>query len=159
MQIDTTREALYVACEMERGAVQLYERALLELERLGHENDAVGDVLRAMLADEKGHLKQFEEAYIPIDAETERQLVLSAVAIGVLFDGGLAGIERAGYLDAAESILKFAEEAEAKAVTFYSSMADKSDNPQVKRMLCRIADEERTHEASLHAQRMALRAF
>ena len=89
--VKTAGDALYIACEMERGAVQLYERAILLLTELGREKEPLRAHLACMLADEKQHLAQFRELYTGLDAHREHQLTLAAVASEVLFPGGLLG--------------------------------------------------------------------
>ena len=80
MQIRSTQEALFIACEMERGAVQLYERALILLKNQNRDKEPLRAQLSYMLADEKQHLLQFTELYAGLDSEVERTLTLSAVA-------------------------------------------------------------------------------
>ena len=96
MQIRSTQEALYIACEMERGAVQLYERALILLKNQNREKEPLRAQLSYMLADEKQHLCQFTELYTGLDNEAERTLTLAAIASDILFPGGLMGAVRQG---------------------------------------------------------------
>ena len=149
MKIRSVQEALLIACEMERGAVLLYERALSVMEETGRTGEALYQNLQGMLADEKRHLQQFQEMYVGMDAEMERQLLLLAVANDVLFDGGLLGAVRAGLLTDVDSMLAFASAEEAKAVETYKMFADQSDDPRARRALLAIAAEEGLHLAEL----------
>lgn len=59
MQVATAQEALFMACEMESSAIQLYTRALSLMEQLGRQDEPLYDHLTLMLADEQEHLAQF----------------------------------------------------------------------------------------------------
>ena len=54
MQVATAQEALFMACEMESSAIQLYTRALSLMEQLGRQDEPLYDHLTLMLADEPG---------------------------------------------------------------------------------------------------------
>lgn len=158
MQVQTVQEALFVACEMERGAIQLYERALLLMAELGRDKQPLRAQLAYMLADEKQHLAQFRELYNGLDTEAERRLTLAAVASAVLFEGGLMGAVRQGLLKDERSMLAFAAQAEEKAAAAYRAFAGQCSDSRVAEMLNGIALEEdkhlrslREHEASLDA--------
>ena len=112
MQVHNAQEALFIACEMERGAVQMYERSLALMDELGRTDEDVYQQLSSTLNDEKRHLSQFRSLYTGVDAESERCLTLAAVAQSVLFKGGLMGAVREGLLKDAESMLAFAAESE-----------------------------------------------
>lgn len=56
MQVATAQEALFMACEMESSAIQLYTRALSLMEQLGRQDEPLYDHLTLMLADEQEHL-------------------------------------------------------------------------------------------------------
>ena len=53
MQVATAQEALFMACEMESSAIQLYTRALSLMEQLGRQDEPLYDHLTLMLADEQ----------------------------------------------------------------------------------------------------------
>ena len=59
MQVATAQEALFMACEMESSAIQLYTRALSLMEQLGRQDEPLYDHLTLMRADEQEHLAQF----------------------------------------------------------------------------------------------------
>jgi len=158
MQIQSAQEALFVACEMERGAIQLYERALMLLGTLGREKEPVRAQIASMLADEKQHLAQFRELYTGLDAEMERTLTLAAIASEVLFPGGLMGAVRAGLLKDERSMLAFAAAAEQKAAATYRSFAAQSEDPRAAEMLNGIALEEDKHLRTLQEHQAALGA-
>ena len=149
MQIQSAQEALFVACEMERGAIQLYERALMLLGTLGREKEPVRAQIASMLADEKQHLAQFQELYTGLDSAMEYQLTLAAVASSILFDGGLMGAVRQGLLKDEQSMLAFASRAEEIAAATYRAFAQQCANPRTAEMLHGIALEEDKHLRSL----------
>ncbi|NCB36754.1 MAG: hypothetical protein EOM58_12025 [Clostridia bacterium] len=149
MQIQSAQEALFVACEMERGAIQLYERALMLLGTLGREKEPVRAQIASMLADEKQHLAQFRDLYTGLDSAMERQLTLAAVASSILFDGGLMSAVRQGLLQDERSMLAFASRAEETAAATYRAFAKQCANPRTAEMLHGIALEEDKHLRSL----------
>ena len=149
MKIKSAQEALFVACEMERGAIQLYERALMLLGTLGREKEPVRAQIASMLADEKQHLAQFQELYTGLDSAMEYQLTLAAVASSILFDGGLMGAVRQGLLQDERSMLSFAADAEKTAAATYRGFAEQSEDPHASEMLTGIALEEDKHLKTL----------
>lgn len=149
MKIQSAQEALFVACQMERGAIQLYERSLLLLNGLQRGQNTLRAQLASMLADEKQHLLQFQELYTGLDTAMENRLALSAVASSVLFEGGLMGAVRKGLLKDERSMLRFAADAEETAAATYRSFAEQSDDPHAAEMLTGIALEEDKHLKTL----------
>ena len=156
VQIRSAQEALFIACEMERGAVHLYERALMLLESLGREKEALRSQIAYMLADEKQHLAQFSELYTGLDNEVERQLTLSAVASAVLFPGGLMGAVRQGLLSDDKGMLAFAANAEETAAATYRAFAAECGDSRANEMLNGIALEEDKHLRTLREHQAAL---
>jgi len=61
--------------------------------------------------------------------------------------------ENASYLDVAEDVLDLAMMLETQGLDLYLRFADKSGHPQTKAMLYKIADEEKSHLASLGRMR------
>ena len=156
MQVKSTQEALYIAIEMERGAVQLYERAIRLLSNLGREKEPLRAQLASMLADEKQHLAQFTELYAGLSVEVERSLALSAVAAEILFPGGLMGAVREGLLEDEASMVAFAAQAEDTAARTYRAFAAQSEDAHAAEMLNGIALEEDKHLTSLREHQTML---
>ena len=50
MQVATAQEALFMACEMESSAIQLYTRALSLMEQLGRQDEPLYGHLALMLS-------------------------------------------------------------------------------------------------------------
>ena len=149
MLIKSGQEALFVAIEMERGAIQLYERALMLADTDDDSLKPLRQQLTVMLSDEKQHLLQFQSLYNGLDAGTEERLALSAVASSVLFKGGLMGAVRQGMLKDRESLLNFAAQAEEKAAETYRAFAIACGDKQAADMLDGIAAEEDKHLQTL----------
>ena len=99
MEIRSQQEALFIACEMEKSAIQLYTRALMLLEQQGRADDPIAVQIRQTCEDEREHLRQFRAHAEPLDGTLEEQLMLSAAAEGVLFEGGLMDAVRRGLLN------------------------------------------------------------
>ena len=152
MQVGTEQEALYLACEMESTAVQLYERAMRVMEQMDRQNEPLYRQLALMHSDESEHLRQFRALYSGLDASVERQLTLSAVAEGVLFEGGLMGAARQGLLKDVESMLRFAIQAEITSARKFREFASLATDERARTALVMIADEEDKHTAELEAQ-------
>lgn len=145
MLIKSGQEALYVAIEMERGAVQTYERALMLTDPGDTDQKALRQQLAILLRDEQEHLARFQALYKGLDAGTEERLALSAIASSVLFEGGLMGAVRQGMLKDKGSLLEFAREAEQKAAETYRAFAAACEDPKTANVLISIADEEDRH--------------
>ncbi len=155
MQIRSAQEALFLACEMERGAVRLYERTLCLLQDLHREDTALYQGVTQMHADESRHLKQFQSLYAGLSEPDERLLVLAAVADGLLFEGGLMGAVRGGLIKDEGSMLRLAAEAEEKALSTYQAFAAQCKDPETQTVLLSIAAEEARHLEELQAQLQA----
>ncbi|NLO85572.1 MAG: hypothetical protein GX096_09120 [Clostridiales bacterium] len=145
MLIKSEQEAIFLACEMESAAVHLYERAMLVMQQLGREGEELYLQISLMLADEQEHLRQFRALYTGLDASIEQQLSLSAIADGILFEGGLMGAVRQGLLTDVDSMLKAAILAEAASAKKYREFAELTTNPEAKSALLLIAAEEDKH--------------
>ena len=117
MKIRDGGEALYIACEMEKRAIRLYERALTLFSEAPCQS-----AIRNILADERKHLEQFAR----MGAETpgfERGQLLSAQASRMLFSGGLVEAQRKGAFESVKRLYAYAAEEEKNAVTQYSAFA------------------------------------
>lgn len=151
MVVRSEQEALFIACEMESTAVQLYSRALLLMEQQNRQNDPLYADMLEMLEDEKGHLRYFRSLYRGLDEADEQQLTLSAVGEGVLFEGGLMGAARRGLLKDVHSMLKLAINAERTSIAKYREFAAAAQTEEARSALLRIAEEESGHLMELEA--------
>lgn len=152
MLVESEQEALFVACEMESNAVQLYERAMRVMEQQGRAGEPLYRQLSFLHSDELEHLRQFRSLYTGLDAPIEQRLVLSAVAEGVLFEGGLMGAARRGLFNDVDATLRFAIQAEAASAQKYREFAAVAVNKDARAALLMIAAEEDKHLSELEAQ-------
>ena len=151
MHVTTEQEAMYIACAMESSAVQLYGRAMQVLENQGRQQEAIYRSVAAMRLEEMSHLERFRSLYTGLDAQVENQLMLDAVADGILFEGGLMGAARAGLLKDVDSMLRYAAACEAASVEKYRAFAENA-SAEAKAALLSIAGEEERHLAELTEQ-------
>ncbi len=151
MRVQNAQEALFIACEMEKNAIQLYRRALLLMDAQGRTGEPLYGYLRGALADEEGHLRQFGALYEGLDADTERALTLSAAAGELLFKGGLMALVREGGLSDVQSMLELACASEKKAAEAYAGFAAQCEGEDARHALEAIAQEERKHLATMQA--------
>lgn len=152
MQVATAQEALFMACEMESSAIQLYTRALSLMEQLGRQDEPLYDHLALMRADEQEHLSQFQALGGRDGLADDRRVALAAAAGNILFEGGLMGAARAGLLSDVEGMLRFAMLAEETSARKYREFASLTASPDAREALERIAAEEDRHLDDLRAQ-------
>ena len=151
MVVRSEQEAMFVACEMESTAVQLYTRALALMDAQERQNDPLYQSLQGMLEEEKGHLRRFRSLYQGLGEIDEQQLTLSAVGEGVLFEGGLMGAARRGLLKDVSSMLRLAVNAERTSVQKYREFAQHAQTEDARNALLMIAEEESGHLMELEA--------
>lgn len=146
VQISSARDALYIASEMEKRAVKLYERAVM----LWPDNE-ITPVIEGMLADERQHLKHFIALMGNDLPEQADALLLSAYAGGILFEGGLHAAARSGAFDSPEALMRYAAGQEQIAVDNYTRFAAQCDPAsEAHAAFLRIAQEESLHLAALN---------
>lgn len=148
MQAKSAGEALYLASEMERRAVRLYERALLVFDQPDC-REAVGQILR----EERQHLARFLEMGAQAPGFEEGQ-ALAARASQVLFSGGLVEAQRKGAFDSAGALFAYAMEQESQAIACYGAFARQFPG-EAGAAFAAIAREEQTHLAQFSALKAA----
>jgi len=156
MKLESAQEALFVALEMERRALVIYQRALLLLEEQGRRSSLLHTAMLRMYEDEQRHLTLFEKMYEGLDESRERKLILSAIAGGLLFEGGLMEATREGILQDVPSMLAYAIKEETKAAYAYQSFAQQCENGETQAVLKTIAQEEFLHLQELETRAGAL---
>ncbi len=142
MQVRGAGEALFIACDMERRAIRLYERALSIFA-----DSSCREAVRAILTDERHHLARFSE----LGGETpgfERARLLSAQATGMLFSGGLMEAQRKGAFSSVGSLYQYAALQEKEAQARYSAFAS-SLQGSAAAAFAAIAMEEKQHQEKL----------
>lgn len=144
MKVQDAGEALYIACEMERRAIRLYERALAVFA-----DGPCQAAIRAILSDERHHLEQFT-AMGAQSPGFERAQLLSAQAAQVLFSGGLVEAQRKGAFESAGRLYAFAAEEEKDAIRCYGEFAAQLSGSAAAAFLA-IQLEEKQHLSKLNA--------
>lgn len=145
LPVETAQEALFIAMEMERRAIALYERAGL----LSPKPDVAG-VLKTLLRDERRHLQHFSALAQGEDVTGEQGMLLSAQAAGILHAGGLMGAAREEAFEDANSLIAYAAREESDAVDTYQAFAQACTGPARDAFLL-IAGEEAHHLNVLNA--------
>ena len=148
MVIKDQKEALCVACEMERRAIRTYERTLLIVT-----DEAVAQAVRKILGDEREHLRRFMEMKNDTGCivDNEERLIIAALGAEALFPGGVMEFARKDGLSSVRGLYTFARDSEDDALHNYNSFAERCDDPKVKEAFRAIAREEAKHLASLNA--------
>ncbi len=149
LQVKSEQEALFLACEMERRAVRVYERGVM----ISHD-PAIKALLQKLHDDEKAHLAKFSKmgnCSVEI-TDQEQQLLLKSYAAQVLFPGGLMQAQREGALLSMQSLLLFSRDSEETAVRTYKEFASSCQQAEARDMFLAIAQEEQGHLAALDDQ-------
>ena len=139
MIVKNQQEALCVACEMERRAIGIYQRALTLTDK-----PEVRAGIQDILDDEREHLRRFSqvrEQYCPC-GDAEERLLIAAMGAEALFPGGVMEMRRANGLDSLKNLYTFARDSEADAVRTYGEFADKCEHPAAREAFLAIAREE-----------------
>ncbi len=148
--IENEKEALFIACEMEKRAIEIYQRALMIFE-----DEDVKKMIRELIVDEKEHLAQFSDFSREqgmVDVDFEKTVLLKAYAGEFVFKGGISQAQRDGAFESGESLLNYAIQEEKKAYTKYREFALVCKNPRAKEAFLSIAQEEKMHKVQLENQ-------
>ncbi len=140
MHVRDAGEALYIACEMEKRAIRLYERALVVFA-----DGPCQEAIRAIVHDERRHLRQFE-ALGPHSPEMEKAQLLSAQAAEALFPGGLMEAQRRGAFESARALYAYAAAEEKTAIERYGDFAARFQG-EIAQAFHAIVLEEKQHYA------------
>ncbi|MBE5783161.1 MAG: hypothetical protein E7329_07610 [Clostridiales bacterium] len=138
MNVRDAGEALYIASEMERRAIKMYERALLVFGE-----GPCREPLQAILTEEKSHLARFLSLGAKEPGFEQAQL-LSAQASGLLFSGGLMEAQRKGAFQSVKALYSYAAAEEAVAIERYGAFAAQLDGSAAEAFAA-IAEEEKQH--------------
>ena len=140
MNVRDAGEALYIASEMERRAIKMYERALLVFGE-----GPCREPLQAILTEEKSHLPRFLSLGAKEPGFEQAQL-LSAQASGLLFSGGLMEAQRKGAFASPKALYAYAAAEEKTAIERYGDFAAQLDGDASKAFAA-IVLEEKQHYA------------
>jgi rubrerythrin len=149
LQVKSEQEALFLACEMERRAIRVYERGMM----ISHD-PAIKALLQKLHEDEKTHLAKFSKmgnCSVEI-SDQEQQLLLKSYAAQVLFPGGLMQAHREGALSSMQSLLLFSRDSEETAVRTYKEFESSCLKAEARDMFLAIAQEEQGHLTALEEQ-------
>ncbi len=138
MHIQSAGEAAFLACEMERQAIRLYERALLLFPQ-----GETGQAIREILAEERSHLAQFEGLGKAACSFEQAQL-LSAKAAQTLNAGGLMAAQRKGAFETPHALFSYAANEEKNAIETYESFSGRFSG-EAADAFRQIAQEEKRH--------------
>lgn len=140
--VKTAAEALFIAAEMERRAISLYERALMLFSAAVHKGQ-----IEFILSEERKHLGQFEslqQDQAALDGDT---LLLSAYAAGILHPGGLSQAVRSGAFASGHSLLEYAARQEQLAIEWYQRFLPLCPPPARQAFETIIAEEQKHWQA------------
>lgn len=142
MYVNNQQEALYIACEMEKRAIRLYQRAVMLLDDPVMKAEA-----EEMVQEETQHLQRFRQmgeqlSGHPLD---EGQLILSAFAAQILYPGGLVEASREHAFEDRKSLLTVALNEEKSAIKWYAAFAKECTSKEAQEMFLNIAAEEVLH--------------
>ena len=149
LQIKSEQEALYIACEMERRAIRVYERGMMLCQ-----DPALKAMLNRLHGDETMHLAKFAKmGNAAIEAtDQEQQILLQSYAAQILFPGGLMQAQREGAFSSLEALMAFARDSEATAVCCYEEFAKSCEREEARDAFLAIAREEKTHLEAIEEQ-------
>lgn len=139
---------LVVAYSLEQGLLDFYLSMIPKVK-----NDDVKNLFKKLSEIEVKHRDRIFNEYVKISGksssreEFEKNIVIKAV------EGGLTTQEYMDLfqpdLESVEDIIGLAMSIEAQALDLYLRAADRSNNPESKKILIQIADEEQTHLTQL----------
>ncbi len=138
MHIRSAGEAIFLACEMEKQAIRLYERALILFQ-----DTPSSQAICQILAEERIHLAHFERLGKEC-CSLEQAELLSAQAAKTLFSGGLMAAQRKGAFASPLSLYCYAAKEEENAIRTYTSFANALSDEAAQAFLT-IANEEKRH--------------
>lgn len=149
MQITSPGEAIFLACEMEKQAIRLYERALIIFQ-----DTPSSAAISQILAEEKSHLAQFEKLGKEACSFEQAEL-LSAAAARTLYQGGLMAAQRKGAFASPLALFQHAAGEEQNAIRTYTAFAEKMTG-EAAAAFRKIAREESRHLAEFEGFAQAL---
>ncbi len=147
MLTQNEKDALNIACEMERRGIMIYRRAQM----LAKDENVIA-LLKRLEGDEFTHLGQFSamaEGISPEEDLGEKRVLLAAYAQKALLKGGVMELVRDEALQSAKKLIAHAIGDELAAVETYREYSAQSEDPKVKAAFLLISREEEKHLASL----------
>ncbi len=145
---ESPEKTLVVAYSLEAGLRDFYLSMLIEVK-----NNDTKDLFQKLSEIEVKHQDRIFNEYIAITGKSVDREEFEKRTVSKEIEGGLTTEEYMNLfqpdLESMEDIIALAMSIEAQALDLYIRAADKTSNPQSKKMLTQIAEEERTHLAQL----------
>lgn len=141
-------EAFFVASEMERRAVRLYERALTLFS-----DSPCAALIRDILSQEREHFARFSSFLADTGYDAANAPLLSAESAQIIFAGGLVEAHRLGAFESPERLLRYAMDQERGAIETYGRFAAllPPGDARAPAFSC-VAEEEKKHLSALETQ-------
>ncbi len=145
---ETPEQTLIVAYSMEDGLREFYLSMIPWIK-----NETARDLFEKLSAIEVKHQDRIFEHYRQLTGSAiDREEFVKSVVVPAV-EGGLTTEEYVRLykpdLESAPDIISLAMAIEAQALDLYRRAAERSDNPESRKVLMQIADEEQTHLAQL----------
>ena len=145
---ESPEKTLVVAYSLEAGLRDFYLSMITEVK-----NNDTKDLLQKLSEIEVKHQDRIFKEYITMTGKSVNREEFEKDTVSKEIEGGLTTEEYMNLfqpdLESMEDIIELAMSIEAQALDLYMRAADKTSNPQSKKVLIQIADEERTHLAQL----------
>lgn len=145
---ESLEETLFVAYSLEAGLRNFYMSMIPEVK-----NDAVKKLFAKLADIEVLHQNRIVKEYNQISGKSIGRETFEEKIKSDVIEGGLTTTEYANLFvpnwESVEDIISLAMSIEAQALDLYLRAAEKSAGPERKKVLVRIADEERAHLAQL----------
>jgi rubrerythrin len=146
---ESPEKTLIVAYSLEDGLRDFYLSMILRVK-----NDDVKNIFKKLAEIEISHQDRVFDEYVKITGKTADRAEFEKTTIKAVAEGGLTTQEYIELFQPADwesesDIIGLAMSVEAQALDLYMRAAEMSSNPQSKKVLTQIADEERTHLAEL----------
>jgi rubrerythrin len=145
---ESTEKTLVVAYSLEAGLRDFYLSMITKAK-----NKNTKDLLQKLSEIEVKHQDRIFNEYITITGKSVNREEFEKNTVSQEVEGGLTTEEYMNLfqpdLESMEDIISLAMSIEAQALDLYMRAADRTSNPQSKKMLIEIAGEERAHLAQL----------
>jgi rubrerythrin len=145
---ESPEKTLVVAYSLEAGLRDFYLSMITDVK-----NNDTKDLFQKLSEIEVKHQDRIFNEYITITGKSVDREEFEKSTVSKEIEGGLTTEEYMNFfqpdLESMEDIIALAMSIEAQALDLYMRAADKTSNPQSKKVLTQIAEEERTHLAQL----------
>ena len=145
---ESPEKTLVVAYSLEAGLRDFYLSMITKVK-----NNDTKDLFQKLSEIEVKHQDRIFNEYITITGKSVDREEFEKRTVSKEIEGGLTTEEYMNLfqpdLESMEDIIELAMSIEAQALDLYMRAADRTSNPQSKKMLTQIAEEERAHLAQL----------